>query len=85
MLGPNAEWIVLGVGALVVLLVLVLLLRALGGGKKSGGSERGLEENLATYPPPPGSPGPRRLLVEGEPMRLRLVVVAPVVVGCSRC
>src|SRR5439155_24645486 len=55
-----------------------LLMRALGGGKKSGGSERGLEENLATYPPPPGSPGPRRLLVEGEPVRLRLVVVAPV-------
>ncbi len=40
--------------------------------------ETGLEENLAEYPPPPGQPGPRRLTVEGVPVRVRLIVVAPV-------
>jgi len=77
LLGPHAELIVLGAGTVVVVLLLVLLLRAFGGAKKPGGSERGLQENLAEYPPPPGPPGPRRLLVEGLPVRLRLVVVAP--------
>ncbi|HMC66757.1 MAG TPA: hypothetical protein VKI65_17610 [Gemmataceae bacterium] len=40
--------------------------------------ERRLEENLGEYPPPPGPPGSRRLLVEGWPARVRLVVIAPV-------
>lgn len=37
-----------------------------------------LNEVLADYPPPPGQPGQRRLMVEGVPVRVRLVVVAPV-------
>jgi hypothetical protein len=36
-----------------------------------------LAETLAEYPPPP-PPGPRRLTVLGQPVRVRLVVVAPV-------
>ncbi len=40
-----------------------------------------LAEKLADYPPPPGKPGPRRLTVEGVPVRVRLVVVAPVARG----
>lgn len=40
--------------------------------------EEKLREDLSTYPWPPGTPGPRRLTVEGVPGRVRLVVVAPV-------
>src|SRR5262249_22512846 len=39
--------------------------------------DAGLRETLAEYPPPPGGPGPKRLLVEGVPARIRLVVIAP--------
>src|SRR5262249_16082915 len=39
--------------------------------------ETGLREDLGTYPPPPGKPGPRRLVIDGNPARLRLVVIAP--------
>jgi hypothetical protein len=45
-------------------------------------SDDHLKERLAEYPPPPGKPGPRRLTIDGAPVRLRLVVVAPV--GRSR-
>src|SRR5262245_48815305 len=41
-----------------------------------------LKERLAEYPPPPGKPGSRQLIIEGVPLRLRLVVVAPL--GRSR-
>lgn len=37
-----------------------------------------LKEVLSDCPPLPGIPGPRRLTVEGLPVRVRLVVVAPV-------
>jgi hypothetical protein len=63
-----------GVGVLVVFLVLVKLMS---GGKKVRSPEQGQVENLADYPPPPGTAGPRRLSVEGEPVRVRLVVLAP--------
>src|SRR5262249_52960406 len=39
--------------------------------------EADLREDLGFYPPP-GPPGPRRLLVQGNPARVRLVVLAPV-------
>jgi hypothetical protein len=76
-------WIVIGLVALVIVLILLaiagMIWRALFG-KKQGPPppERGVtQENLAEYPPPPGSPGPRRVFIEGLPARLRLVVVAP--------
>ena len=47
-------------------------------GKKQVDPESGLNEDLSEYPPAPGKPGPRRLTVHGRPVRLRLVVVAPV-------
>src|SRR5262249_42024741 len=37
-----------------------------------------LRQKLADLPVPPGKPGPRRLTVEGIPVRIRLVVVAPI-------
>ena len=71
----NLPWpyIVGGVGALVVLVVLVRLFRPRPGGYRD--LEAGLREDLSEYPPAP--PGAARLLVNGVPGRLRLVVVAP--------
>lgn len=75
-----------GIGALVVVgLIAVYVLARVAGGVwrllAAGGSKDSavhLKEVLADYPPPPGQPGPRRLTVEGLPVRVRLVVVAPV-------
>jgi hypothetical protein len=71
---------ILALAGLVALLLLVFLVttlwRILAGGRGKS-DERGLREKLAEYPPP-GPPGPRRLTVEGIPVRVRLVVVAPV-------
>src|SRR5436305_15236834 len=76
--GP-VGYAVLAVVGLVVLLVLAFLPTALSpalAGGRSKGDEDGLREKLAEYPPP-GPPGTRRLTVEGIPVRVRLVVVAP--------
>jgi hypothetical protein len=62
-------------GVLLALLALVFLLRPR---KTRVDPERGLAEDLSTYPPAPGKPGPLRLTLHGHPVRLRLVVVAPV-------
>ena len=62
-------------GVLVLLVVPVALMLR---GKKRVEPERGQEEDLSEYPPAPGQPGSRRLTVHGRPVRLRLVVVAPV-------
>jgi hypothetical protein len=71
----NLPWpyVAVGVGALVVLVVLVRLARRRAGGHRD--LEAGLREDLDEYPPAP--PGAARLLVNGVPGRLRLVVVAP--------
>ena len=61
-----------------ILVVLVLLIVLMSRGKKRVNPESGLKEDLSEYPPAPGQPGPRRLTVHGRPVRLRLVVVAPV-------
>jgi hypothetical protein len=45
--------------------------------RRPGETEAHLREDLAVLGPPPGEPGSRRLLVDGVPARLRLVVVAP--------
>jgi hypothetical protein len=70
---------VLGVGGLIVLLILWLVLRPLFRRRKADPVKQrpSLEEDLAGYPPLPPSTGDRRLTVEGMPVRLRLVVLAP--------
>ncbi|HKB40681.1 MAG TPA: hypothetical protein VKD72_29920 [Gemmataceae bacterium] len=78
--GP-AGYAVLAVAGLIVLVVLVFVLtalwRAVAGGR--GRIDEGtLKEKLSELPMPPGNPGPRRLTVEGIPVRVRLVVVAPI-------
>jgi hypothetical protein len=64
------------VGAIVLLLVLLFVVRMLFGGKAKR-KVPSLEEHLGTYPPLTSSGGDRRLTVEGVPVRLRLVVLAP--------
>jgi hypothetical protein len=63
----------IGAGVLVLLVLLVWLMR---GRKRPVEPESGLGEDLAEYPPPP-KPGPRRVSVQGQTGRIRLVVVAP--------
>lgn len=80
------EWVLLLIAAgvvalalLALLLILVFVLRlVLGRGRgRARGQGSYLEEHLGTYPPAPPGTGDRRLTVEGVPVRLRLVVVAP--------
>lgn len=69
---------VLGLAALLALIVLLVILRALFRKRPGkGGHEQNLEEKLGTYPDAKPGTGDRRLLIEGVPVRLRLVVIAP--------
>jgi hypothetical protein len=61
--------------AAVALLLLLLFLRRR---PAPVDPEAGLAEDLATYPPAPGAAGPKQLTVQGQPVRVRLAVVAPV-------
>lgn len=77
-LAPYSLWLLV---ALAALLGLVFLKFVLGGNrrpKRGPASDAALQEDLGTYPPAPGLPGPRRLTVESVPARVRLVVLAPV-------
>jgi hypothetical protein len=77
----NGGWYaILGVGALVVLLILWAIVRPLFRRRRRPARAERSEiavEDLASYPPPAPSTGDRRLTVEGVPVRLRLVVLAP--------
>jgi hypothetical protein len=67
------------VGAMVGgLLLLWFVRRMMRAPRRYPDAESILREDLAGFPPAPGTPGPRRLLVSEVPVRLRLVVVAPV-------
>lgn len=76
-----AWWAVLGFLALAaVLLVLAVvgrLWRALFGRRAEPADDGRLREDLAKLPPPPPDTGAWVLTVEGVPVRLRLVVLAP--------
>lgn len=76
--GVDLKVVAVGVAVLLLFLVAVRFLkRRLFGHAAGPAQEEGVtEENLASYPPPP--PGSKRLTIEGRPVRLRLVVVAPV-------
>jgi hypothetical protein len=82
-LDAGGWWVVLGVVGLVVLLLLWALvdrlIRALFSRRKAipEESDAKFQENLADYPPLSQVPGDRLLTLYHLPVRLRLVVVAP--------
>ena len=59
------------VGGLVLVLILMLTM----GRKKKFDPDAGLDEDLSQYPPAPKA-GTHRLKFEGQPVRMRLVVLA---------
>ncbi len=80
-LDAGGWYLVLAILVLLVLVVVGVVLSRIGklfGGRPKAHEEGNLVEDLASYPPPPGKPGPQRLLVQGVPARVRLVVIAPV-------
>jgi hypothetical protein len=72
------NWIVAAIGLGVLVALAVLYRIATSRPKRHPDPERGLREDLASYPPPPAAAGSERLTVDGVPVRVRLVVVAPV-------
>jgi hypothetical protein len=62
------------IGGAVMLLLLLILWRCRGR-RPTLDPQAELIENLADYPP--AGPGPQRLFLHGQPLRLRLVVLAP--------
>src|SRR4051794_21343338 len=71
------NWIVGAIGVGLLLALVVLYRIATSRPKRHADPEQGLREDLGAYPPPPAAVGPRRLIVDGIPARLRLVVLAP--------
>jgi hypothetical protein len=76
-LSPS-DLLLYGGGAAAVLFVLLLVVLLLRRGRKRVDPEAGLAEDLSTYPPAPRGPRHYELRVLNQPVRLRLVVVAPV-------
>jgi hypothetical protein len=73
LIGNNIVFYSVVGGVLFLLLLLLLWLRR--GRPTPVDPEAGLLERLADYPP--AGPGPQRLFLRGQPVRLRLVVLAP--------
>lgn len=72
-------WVVVGAGlALIGLLLLLWVARQLlAGRRRRGPPQPDLTEVLADYPPPPALWGTKRLTIHGLPVRIRLIVAAP--------
>ncbi|HKB02434.1 MAG TPA: hypothetical protein VKD90_09445 [Gemmataceae bacterium] len=75
--GDGNLWVYVAVGIGVLIAVVVLFKIATGRKKPHPDLEKSQREDLADYPPPPAVTGSRRLEVNGVPVRLRLVVIAP--------
>jgi hypothetical protein len=74
-LRPFGSVVLVGAMAAIGLIVILVLLKKLRGSKKYD-PDAGLDVNLSEFPAPP-KPGAYRLLFEGQPVRIRLVVLAP--------
>jgi hypothetical protein len=72
---PLLRYGAIAVGVLVVLLIILVALRRKP--DKGHDPEAGMQEDLAAFPEPPPA-GKRQVTFQGQPMRVRLVVVAPV-------
>ena len=78
-------YVILGVVGLIALHALFVVWKILGrmlsggggGGRKVNLVEKDLEEHVGEYPKPKPSTGDRQLRVEGVPVRLRLLAIAP--------
>ena len=68
---------VLAVAGLLVLFILYKVVGGMFGGGRGAVAAGSLKINLAELKPPAGTPGPHRLSVEGLPVRLVQVVLAP--------
>jgi hypothetical protein len=75
--GDGNLWVYAAAGAAVLIAVVVLLKIATSQKRPHPDLEKGQREDLAEFPPPPATAAGRRLEVNGVPVRLRLVVVAP--------
>src|SRR5256885_7556662 len=71
------NWIFAAIAIALLAAVLVLVQIARGRKKEPPDLEKGLREDLKSYPPAPPVADSRRLSVNGIPGRLRLVVMAP--------
>jgi hypothetical protein len=76
-IAPYTGWLIAGVVVVVLLIVLRIVYGMLGRKPRVVDPERHLRENLAEYPPAPGEPGSKQLLIQEVKVRLRLVVLAP--------
>jgi hypothetical protein len=82
LLEQGGWWVLLGVAGLLALGLVLLLAQPFWRRRPELAAEADdLRENLAAYPPLPPSTGDRRLTIEGVPVRLRLVVLAPAGTG----
>src|SRR5262245_29152936 len=70
------KWIWYAAGGIAALIVIVVLFKNLGRRRRHDPEGR-LSEDLSEYPSPPAGKGMRRLTINGMPVRVRLVVVAP--------
>lgn len=77
LLEGSGWYIVLALLGLLVLLILFAVVRSLFGKSRPKKDKTDLRIDLTAIPAPPPSTGDRRLTIEGTPVRLRLVVVAP--------
>jgi hypothetical protein len=76
----SGGWLLVAAGVgLIALLIIWLLLRSVvrGKGRRRRPAEAEWTEDLTAYPPPPALWGSQRLSVYDLPVRLRLVVAAP--------
>jgi hypothetical protein len=76
-IAPYQTWVFAGGAVVLGLVLLRIALNILGRKPQAVDPERHLREDLAGFPPAPGAPGSRQLLIQGVPARLRLVVLAP--------
>jgi hypothetical protein len=75
----SRSWVFYGAAAGAVVLVVALVAVLIGRRKRPAHDpEAGMGEDLAEYPPPPPLKASKQLTLQGHPVRVRLVVVAPV-------
>lgn len=73
----DSNLVVYGIAGVAGLFALFVIFKLLTGKKKHPNLEKGMNENLADFPPPPSATGPKQLQINGMPVRIRLVVLAP--------